>query len=68
MPKKVSKKKKTNIGKKTDAVKATERKESRMRPTEWAIQKDCDPALYLHWETQLMTEQEFEELRKERGE
>ncbi len=42
-------------------------KQKKMKPTEWAIQFNVDPSLFNYWENQLLTEEEFKNLKEERG-
>jgi len=43
------------------------KRDVKFRPTEWARQKGLDPHLFLHWENQVMNEDEFNKLKEERG-
>ena len=42
-------------------------REVKFKVSEWAIQENIDPLLFKKWENEMMTKQEFEKLRNERG-
>lgn len=37
----------------------------KMRPTEWAMEEKLDPHLFLYWKNNLMTNNEFQQLKKQ---
>jgi hypothetical protein len=39
----------------------------RFKASEWAIQYKIDPLLFKKWEHEMMTKEEFEKLKNERG-
>lgn len=41
-----------------------ELKERRMRPGEWAVEHRLDPCLFAFWNNSLITEKEFEQLKR----
>lgn len=54
------------MGKKKE-IDVTNQREVRFKVKEWAIQKELDPLLFKYWENQMMTEEEFNKLKMERG-